>query len=85
MITIYGKQGCGFCVKAKLLAQSLGMSYQCKDIGVDIIREELYTKHPETKTVPQIWINDKHIGGYVEFASEVEDTGMGNFGEGSLW
>ena len=35
---------------------------------------------PKTKTVPQIWWHGRHIGGYNEFAGEVQDT-LGNYGQ----
>tara|TARA_R110002153_G_scaffold62703_2_gene168658 strand:+ start:1035 stop:1298 length:264 start_codon:yes stop_codon:yes gene_type:complete len=85
LVLIYGKPGCGFCVKAKQLAESCGIKYTYKDIvATPEFREELFRVHPETKTVPQIWMNNKHVGGYHEFAAEIENTGMGNYGEGAF-
>lgn len=85
MVLIYGRPGCGYCIKAKLLAQSHGINFEYKDITEDdSIREELYRAYPDTKTVPQIWVNNKHVGGYNEFATELENTGVGNFGEGGF-
>ena len=36
---------------------------------------------PNAKTVPQIWWNDKHIGGFSELAEEIDNT-RGGFGDG---
>ena len=33
-------------------------------LGKDISRKEFFKKFPDTKTVPQIIIDNKHIGGY---------------------
>ena len=85
LMLIYGKPGCGFCIKAKKLAESYGITYTYKDIvATPEFREELFKVHPKTKTVPQIWVNNRHIGGYQEFVAELENTGMGNYGEGGF-
>lgn len=35
MILIYGKSGCGSCVKAKQLCENKGLDYTYKSLGVD--------------------------------------------------
>ena len=40
--------------------------YTVKNIEEDAHRESLFEELPNAKTVPQIWINDVHIGGYNE-------------------
>jgi hypothetical protein len=42
--------------------------------------KELMERLPDAKTVPQIWWYDRHVGGYQEFAKEVEDT-LSGYGE----
>lgn len=85
LVLIYGKPDCGFCIKAKQLAESYAIKYTYKDIVANPeLREELFRVHPETKTVPQIWVNNKHVGGYNEFVAEIENTGMGNYGQGDF-
>ena len=44
----------------------LNWSYTVKNIKEDAHRESLFEELPNAKTVPQIWINDVHIGGYNE-------------------
>jgi glutaredoxin len=36
-------------------------------------REELLEKAPNAKTVPQIWIDGEHVGGYTELAARYPD------------
>lgn len=79
-IKIYGKNNCPFCVKAKDLAISYGIKYEYLDIGYIDAYNELKALLPDVKTVPQIWCDDKYIGGYNEFATELEST-MGGYGE----
>ena len=44
----------------------LNWQYTVKNIEEDTHRESLFEELPNAKTVPQIWINDVHIGGYNE-------------------
>lgn len=83
MIKIYGKPACPWCVKAKKLAERYGMKYEYIDIQYKEGFDELSSKLSEVKTVPQIWWHDNHIGGYEEFAIEVENT-SGGYGDGKI-
>jgi hypothetical protein len=42
----------------------------------------MYDLKPDAETVPQIWWHDNYIGGYNEFATEIENTR--NFGQDSF-
>ena len=75
MITIYGKENCAFCTKAKQFADIRGFKYEYKDVGLAPFMEELLERSTERpRSVPQIWVNNNHIGGYNEFVSYVENT-----------
>lgn len=60
-IVIYGRPNCEFCDKAKRLARS----YQYIDVRQDPEAMKLI-KDMGATTVPQIFIGDKHIGGFEE-------------------
>jgi len=64
-ITIYTTPVCPYCVKAKELLKRKGMTdYKEIDITKDAgAMKEMLTKSGGRKTVPQIFIGDKHIGG----------------------
>jgi len=82
MVTIYGKANCGFCTKAKALADSKLLKYVYKDVGIKSTFDELMNRAPVTvKSVPQIFIRDEYIGGYVEFSRYLEETGYNGTGE----
>lgn len=83
MITIYGHQRCGWCKKAKQLAEQYELKYEWLDTDTDEILNNLKLALPNVKTVPQIWWGEKHIGGYEDFAAEVENT-LGNYGQGTF-
>ena len=64
-IVIYTADNCPYCTMAKKLLDSKGLSYSEINIANDSQkREELMQKSGGQRTVPQIFINDQHIGGY---------------------
>lgn len=75
MITIYGKPSCGFCTKAKNFAKDRGLEYEYKDVTNSRFMEDLKEALPGVRSVPQIWVQGQHVGGFAELVSYVEDTG----------
>lgn len=75
MIEIYGKPHCPFCDKAKNLCENRGFKYTYKSLGSDYTKEELLETFPGARTVPQIIISGKKIGGYEQFTQYIDDTG----------
>lgn len=65
MIVVYGKDNCVFCEKAKDLLQSKGLSYEYIDVYEDDSALVMFRERG-FKTVPQIWIDHHHVGGYTE-------------------
>ena len=65
-ITIYSKPNCVFCDKAKSLVKGLDLVYEEKMFGKDFNTvEELYEAvGKQVRTMPQIKIDGKLIGGY---------------------
>ena len=62
-VLIYTTRYCPFCIRAKVILESKGVKY--REIAVDYdpeLRREMTAKAGR-RTVPQIWINQKHIGG----------------------
>ena len=64
MYTIYTKNNCSYCVKAKELLTGNNLKYLEKNIEAIEYRSELLSKYPEAKTVPQIFLDNICIGGY---------------------
>ena len=62
-IIIYTTKVCPYCVKAKMLLQKKNAKYQETDASDDKVREDMIVKAGGKRTVPQIFINGKHIGG----------------------
>ena len=62
-ITIYTTKVCPYCVRAKDLLKRKGQTYKEIDVADDKLREEMIAKSGGRRSVPQIFINGKHIGG----------------------
>lgn len=63
-IIIYTKDYCPYCVKAKNLLKRKGQTFKEIDISHDVaLQQEMITRSGGRKTVPQILINGKPVGG----------------------
>ena len=77
-ITIYSKPNCVFCDKAKSLVKGLDLVYEEKMFGKDFNTvDEAVGK--QVRTMPQILIDDKLIGGYNQLVEYFADKGKVNF------
>lgn len=74
MYTIYTKTTCSFCIEAKKLLTEKKLSYLEKNIEDVQYKTELLTLVPNAKTVPQIFLDDKHIGGYTSLVAFFNQT-----------
>ena len=64
-IEIFSTQQCSYCDAAKKLLDEKGLAYTNLDLMADpTILEDLKTRLPRVKAVPQIFIDGEHIGGY---------------------
>ena len=69
-VEIYTWQHCPFCIRAKALLDQKGINYQEYSIdGDQEARSIMVDRANGRKTVPQIFINDKGIGGCEELYS----------------
>ena len=73
-VVIFGRDSCPYCVKAKELCEDVkgyipGLEYRYVDIheeNIDKADLEKTIGQP-VNTVPQIFVDEKYIGGYTEF------------------
>ncbi len=79
-IIVYSKPSCVYCDKAKSLLKRLGYEYEEKIVTKDITLEQLFEAlGKQVRTIPQIVIDEKHIGGYNELKEYFVDKGEINF------
>lgn len=62
-VTVYTKQSCGYCHRAKQLLRSKGVDFTEIGVDGDLERRSEMIRRSGRYTVPQIWIGEKHIGG----------------------
>ena len=69
-ILLYTTQYCGYCRAAKNLLRAKGLEFQEIDVGFDSAkRVEMVERAAGLRTVPQIFIHGRHVGGYDELAA----------------
>jgi glutaredoxin len=81
-LEIYTQNGCSYCTRAKTLyisKQEMFPEYVEYNISEsEVWKNRLKNRVPDVKTVPQIFINDKHIGGYDEFCDWIDNHYSGS-------
>ena len=66
-VTVYMGPMCNFCDAAKRLLNRNNIPYKEIDISIeDGKREEMLAKSNGRRTIPQIFFNEYHVGGYEE-------------------
>lgn len=67
-VVMYTTAICPYCVRAKMLLQRKGVEFEERRIegSRDLMREML--ERSRRRTVPQIFIDDVHVGGFDELA-----------------
>ena len=66
-VTVYMGPMCNFCDAAKRLLNRNNIPYKEIDIAIeDGKREEMLAKSNGRRTIPQIFFNEYHVGGYEE-------------------
>ena len=74
-ITVYSGPMCNFCDAAKRLLTRNNLSYTEIDVSLkDGLREEMIKKANGRRTIPQIFFDNYHVGGYQELR-ELEKAG----------
>jgi glutaredoxin 3 len=65
-VVVWSKYHCPYCDQAKNLLSKNGIKFEERKIGDGWTREDLLEAVPTARTVPQIIIDGKLIGGFTE-------------------
>ena len=65
-VEIYSKSNCSFCDKAKYYFDQNDITYQEHNVEIPETFKILLERNPNARTMPQIFIDDKLIGGYTD-------------------
>jgi len=72
-IEMYTTASCAFCTAAKMLLKQRGLDYAEIRVDTEIAKRDEMLQRAHRRTVPQIFINDQHIGGFEELAAAAKD------------
>lgn len=62
-VIVYATPWCPYCIRARHLLKSKGVEYTLIDVSADRAKRAEMTQKAGRTSVPQIWINQEHIGG----------------------
>ena len=71
---VWSKYHCTFCDQAKALLESKGIPYEERKIGDGFTKEDLLEAVPGARTVPQIFLDDKLVGGFNELKQHLTES-----------
>jgi glutaredoxin len=69
---VWSKDSCPFCVQAKALLESRGIEYEERNVSQDWTREQLLEAVPNARTLPQIFLDNKLVGGFNELRQHLD-------------
>ncbi|MFG0419853.1 glutaredoxin 3 [Pseudomonas sp. REST10] len=68
-VTLYTSDHCPYCLNAKALLKRKGVSYDEIDVGRSPGRLAEMLQRSKRRSVPQIFIGQRHVGGFDDLAS----------------
>ena len=68
-VVIYSGSSCRYCVIAKDFLDKKNVQYEVRDINVGKNAQEMMARTNGQRSIPQIFINHKHIGGLSELTT----------------
>lgn len=74
-IEIYTFDWCPYCIKARKIFDENNIKYRNYDAAHASIRQEMVTRSGRN-TVPQIFIDNIHLGGYNDLVTFIEKGGL---------
>ena len=77
MFTVYSKDQCVFCDKAKTLLKLKAKEFVEYKLGKDFDRDTILEMFPDARTFPIITLDKKYLGGYNEL-EKMLNKGKGN-------
>jgi glutaredoxin 3 len=69
---VWSQANCPACTQAKAILNAANIPTTVRMLNKDITKEEFFAKLPNARSVPQIFINDVHIGGLNELEAYLE-------------
>lgn len=74
-IIVYSIVGCPFCIRAKGYLDQLGLQYMDVNVEKNSAARQNLIAMTGKKTVPQVFFNERHIGGWDNLSNMVSILG----------
>jgi glutaredoxin 3 len=68
---VWSKDACPFCVQAKSLLTARGIEFEERNISQNWTQEQLLEAVPNARTLPQIFLDEQHIGGFTDLRAHL--------------
>jgi glutaredoxin 3 len=81
---VWSKDHCPYCDQAKALLTQKGIEVEERNVSSNWTREQLLEAVPTARTVPQIFLDDKLVGGFTELKKLLEEQNAGSTGDGEI-
>jgi hypothetical protein len=73
-VIVWSKDHCNQCDQAKSLLDQRSIEFEERRIGTGWTKEQLLESVPGARSVPQIFVNDQLIGGFVELQKYLKEN-----------
>ena len=70
---VWSKDQCPYCDQAKALLKSRGIEYEERNVSQNWTREQLLEAVPTARTLPQIFLDEKLVGGFTELRKKLTE------------
>lgn len=71
---VWSKYHCPYCDQAKALLNAKGIQFEERKIGDGFTKEDLLEAVPGARTVPQIFLDGKLVGGFTELKQHLTES-----------
>ena len=68
-VTVYGNAMCPYCGAARMLLTKKAVEFENIDVNVDPQKRVEMQARSGSRSVPQVFIGDTHVGGFDELAA----------------
>jgi glutaredoxin len=69
---VWSKDSCPFCVQAKGLLKQKDIEFEERNINKNWTKDQLLEAVPNARTLPQIFLDDKLVGGFTELRKHLQ-------------
>ena len=83
MIEMFSGPGCAYCAQTRALLEARGLPYVEYDTADPVHREEYSRRLPRSRSIPQLFINGKHIGSWEDLQVLDQDGRLAEMTAGS--